>query len=136
MNRLEAARQKMPNGNVYIALEGGFVKINGSWYVRGWTVVCDQDRHRMASASGASVPVPDALVELLGADERFTESMKATYALTTAEAAKLRDIGSNGAFTNGEYVRSDTFADGVQVCLAYIDNERNWNQEKSRVTEP
>lgn len=122
-NRLIALRIVAPEADMCTAVEGGFALAGIHWYVRGWSVVHDKERDRIASASGASVQVPDTYSNLLRPDGRFTDSLQQ---FGGDNALVLRDLGANGIFSDGVYARSDTFYDGIRICLAEISREENW----------
>lgn len=122
-NRLMALRSIAPEADIYAAVEGGFALAGMRWYVRGWSLIHDKALDRTASASGASVQVPVAYSGLLRPAERFTDSLQ-QFGSDNAQA--LRDLGANGVFSGGVYTRSDTFYDGIRICLAEIGREENW----------
>ena len=126
-NRIADAKETHPGASIYVAMEGILTQVEGQWFVRGWTMLEDTELERTASASGASVQVPDSIVAQISSAEQFSHAVRDTYAVTAAEAAEVRNIGANGVFTAGEYGRPDTFYDGVRICMALVSNDRNWS---------
>lgn len=125
-NRIAAARVAAPNADMYVALEGVVSTIRGKAYIRGWTMVEDVEASRIVSASGASVEVPESISSLIQGSEEFNDLVKDTYPMDEQTTTSLRDIGANGAFTQGEYGRQDSFYDGMRICLSLLANPRNW----------
>lgn len=125
-NRLLEIEQRHSGLELYIALEGVMAQVNKAWFVRGWTKVKHAPSGRNAIACGAAVQIPPKLVPALDDAKEFSRSVSQLYDVTADEGVAVRDVGVNGVFSQGEYVRSNTFFDGVRICLAYIENDRNW----------
>lgn len=125
-NRIAAARAAIPNADMYIALEGIVYSIGEKAYIRGWTMMEDVDTGRIVSASGASVEVPRYISSQIQGTEEFNDLVKDIYPMDEQTATSLRNIGANGAFTQGEYGRQDSFYDGTRICLSLLANSHNW----------
>lgn len=126
-NRLESAKELIPDASIYIAMEGVLVQVGSEWFVRGWTLLEDTELDRKVTASGASVQVPHVIASQIAPGGEFNHLVRDTYPLNDEEREALRNIGANGAFSGGEYQRQDMFYDGVRICLAMVNNERNWD---------
>ncbi len=125
-NRLASARASVPHADMYIALEGIVCELKGRACVRGWTMMEDVDSRRIVSASGASVEVPGFIASQIKSDKEFNHLVRDMYSMDDQMRSDLRNIGANGAFTQGEYGRQDSFYDGVRICLSLLANPHNW----------
>lgn len=124
-NRLKTIHSEYPGSDLYIALEGVLSLVKDDWFVRGWTMIDDATSNRRSTASGAAVQVPTFLTQFIDDTEQFSVRVSDVYGVNDTEKDSVRTLGANGVFSNGRYMRKNSFYDGISICLAQLANDRN-----------
>lgn len=122
-NRLRNAMEAKVDAAMYVAAEGGIVRVGGAWVVRGCTVVYDVGRDEQVFGMGASVQVPSEYAHVIESAGHISDALD-------DGSGMLRQLGINGYFTGGEYGREDTFYDGTRICLALLDHMTHFRGHK------
>ena len=114
-NRISDARKKVPNADMYIAMEGILYKVFNETFLCGWTIIYDTKTNDYSYGSSASINVPKEIINNLSHDERLSDVVAKYYNKTEEE---VRNYGTNGMLTNGCYTRTDEFTDSVLCAIS------------------
>lgn len=117
LNRIEDAKKQMPDGNLYIAMEGILTETFGEKFLCGWTTIYNMDTNEYSYGCSAKIHIPKEIIKNLSKDERLSDVV-AKYMNSTEE--QVRNYGTNGMLTNGSYTRTDEFTDSVLCAISTI----------------
>ncbi|UOQ87431.1 DUF84 family protein [Gracilibacillus salinarum] len=114
INRAKASRMQIEDG-YGIGLEGGVMLIGDQLHLCNWGALVTPD-HQLFVASGARIPLPDSIAELVMNGRELGDVMK--------EWTKLKDIrhhqGAIGIFTNEWVSRKEMFIHVVKLLAGQL----------------
>ena len=111
MNRLRSIREKYPDADYWIGIEGGIEKIESTMYAFAWIVIRDQNR--IGKARTATFEIPKALRELI---EKGYELGDADDMVFNRVNSKHND-GTVGKLTDGIIDRIEFYKHAAILAL-------------------
>ena len=114
-NRIKDAIKQIDDANLYIAMEGILTQTFDETFLCGWTVIYNNDTKEYSYGCSAKVNVPKEIVKNLSKDERLSDVVAKFFESTEEE---VRNYGTNGILTHGEYTRTDEFTDSVLCAVS------------------
>ncbi len=115
MNRIDDAKKQVPDGDLYIAMEGILNKSSDEFFLCGWTVIYDRESDSYSYGCSAKIHVPNEIIKELTPDVRLS-SIVAKYMNSTDEYVSV--VGTNGILTHGCYTREDEFTDSILCAIS------------------
>lgn len=115
INRLKDAVNQISDGNLYIAMEGILTNTLDQTFICGWTVIYNKDKNEYLYGCSAKINIPNDIIKNLSKDERLSDVV-AKYMGSSEE--EVRNFGTNGMLTHGEYTRTDEFTDSVLCAIS------------------
>ncbi|MGF7229432.1 MAG: DUF84 family protein [Candidatus Saccharibacteria bacterium] len=113
LGRIADARQKSPDADAYIGLEGIITANSYGTFLCGWAVIELRNGARHMGCS-AKVQLPEELLSDLSSFKKLSEITAHVY---PERAADLPHLGTNGVITNGLYTRVDEFVDAMRCAF-------------------
>ncbi len=114
-NRINDAMKQIDSADLYIAMEGIVTKTYKEFFLCGWTVIYDKNSDGYLYGCSAKVHIPNEIIDSLSKDIRLSEVV-AKYMGSTEE--EVRNYGTNGMLTHGEYTRTDEFTDSLLCAIS------------------
>ena len=124
IQRIEEGKKHIPDGDLYIGLEGIVTKNNYGTFISGWCCIEDVKTKRYAYGSSAKVQLPPFIADTVTTFKELSELVKNNYDSDLVQ--EMDAIGSNGVITNRLYTRTDEFEDAILCALGYLKNEKNF----------
>lgn len=115
LNRINDARHQDNTAELYIAMEGILTETLNKTFLCGWTVIYVKDSDEYLYGCSAKIEVPQKIIKDLSKDERLSDVV-AKYMNSTED--EVRNFGTNGMLTHGEYTRTDEFTDSVLCAIS------------------
>jgi len=121
INRIMDAKNKMPNADFYVGLEGYVDTNQYGMFLAGAVVIEDKNQKQGIGISGKLV-LPDAIRKEIEAGQELGPLIKK---IMNDQEGKIRHFdGTNGILTKGLYNRVDEFKDACACALApFISKE-------------
>ena len=114
-NRIKDAKGKVPDANLYIAMEGILTQTLDQTFICGWTVIYNKDTEEYLYGCSAKINVPKDIIKNLNKNERLSDIVAKYMGSSEAE---VRNYGTNGMLTHGAYTRTDEFSDSVLCAIS------------------
>ncbi|NPA05873.1 MAG: DUF84 family protein [Chloroflexi bacterium] len=111
--RALAAREAVPQGQMWFGLEGGLTRVDDRWFTFGWVAVLDWTG-RWGEAQSAAFPLPPAVARLI---DQGWELGPADDAVFGTQHSK-HGPGAVGLITQGRLRRVDLYTQAVILALA------------------
>jgi inosine/xanthosine triphosphatase len=118
-NRLIAAKDAEPNGDIYVGLEGGVEEGPGNGlYLLGWAVVMAANSGKVGVGHSGGVRLPNNIAKEL---KKGKELGPLVQEITGDVNNEIRhSLGTNGLLTNGLYPRNREFEDALRNAVGML----------------
>ena len=118
-NRLIAAKELRPNGDIFVGLEGGVEEGSGDGlYLLGWAVVMAAKSGKIGVGHSGGVRLPHIIAEEL---KNGKELGPLVQAMTGDVNNEIRhSLGTNGLLTEGLYPRNREFEDALRNAVGML----------------
>jgi len=117
-NRVNDARQQVPDADAWVGLEGGISKVGDTLVAFAWIVV--SDRHgRTGEARSATLPLPPAVRKLLDDGVELGEANDRVFGTTDSKQAG----GAFGLLTDGRLTRESVYHQTLLLALVPLVHE-------------
>lgn len=111
-NRVERARERAPDADYWVGLEGGIVSVGGTLYAFAWMAVGDR-RGRLGEARSATLPLPPAVRELVDGGMELGAANDRVFGTLDSK----QKGGAFGLLTGGRHTRESVYAQTVLLAL-------------------
>jgi inosine/xanthosine triphosphatase len=124
MNRIAAAKERIQDADLYIAMEGIISKNNYGSYISGWCVIDQPGKGRMSIGSSAKVQLPEFISAKIEKNTKLSDVVKEYYPSEIVDDMPI--LGSNGIISERMYTRVKEFEDALITTLGYLHNDKNF----------
>lgn len=111
-NRVLAARQKLPDADYWVGLEGGLEWSQSMVLASAWMVIQDRG-NRVSEARTPTLPLPPAVRELLQQGHELGEANDRVFDTRNSKQA----AGAFGLLTQGRMTRRSVYAQTLELAL-------------------
>lgn len=114
-NRIKNAIMQDNNGTLYIAMEGILSENDYGTFLCGWTVIYNKELNEYYYGCSSKIKIPSRILNEMNQNKRLSDVVASHTDYTEDE---IRNYGTNGLLTNGEYTRTDEFMDSILCALS------------------
>lgn len=115
INRINDAKLKSTNADLYIAMEGIITKTLDESFLCGWSIIYNNRTNEYLYGCSAKVHIPKEIIKDMSKDERLSTVVANHFNSTEKEVSIY---GTNGILTNGVYTRKDEFVDSLLCAIS------------------
>lgn len=111
-NRVANARKQQPDGDFWVGLEGGVDWFDGGLMTFAWIVVENRDG-KVGRSRSTALPLPPQVQRLVETGMELGEANDRVFSTSNSKQSG----GAFGLLTNGEYTRTDIYAQTLRIAL-------------------